>query len=99
MADRPIIDTAILTVPTVPSWEKSCDLTPDDVAASVHLAIHDVHMAVAGCVTRPKFHKKPMARAVFVRRHRRRGGIRVRAELDVRLSIRRQAVQQRGSQA
>src|SRR4029077_12603444 len=99
MADRPIIDAAILASPGVSRREEAGDLTPDDFVALVHLAIHNVHMAVAGGVARPKFDEETVAGTVFVRRHRRRRGIRAAVDLAYHLSMRRQAVQTRGSQA
>src|SRR5262249_29365874 len=56
-------------------------------------------VAVAGGVARPKLHEKPVAWSEFVRRHRRCRGIRASVDLAYHLSMRRQAVQTRGSQA
>src|SRR5215831_6189294 len=66
MADRPVVDAAILAVPAVPGREEPRDFASEDFVALIHLAIHHVHMAVAGRVARSEFDEESVTRSVFV---------------------------------
>src|SRR6202021_3615204 len=97
MTHRPVVDAAIHTLATIASREKTSDLAFNHFVAVVHLAIHDVHVAVAGGIARPKLHEEAMAGAIMARRNRHRCG--TGTHLADHLGLGRQTLQGSGSQA
>ena len=54
MTDRPVIDAAVHAVAVVSSRKEACDFAFGDFMTIVHLAEHDIHVAIAGRIARSK---------------------------------------------